>query len=276
MHFSLGAVRRMAGRCRRYVKGLLLRITDRAAGDSFPFWCPCCDLRLRDFADGGFTRSPELFDVRRYRQTDQRVVCPLCRSLPRHRILVSWMQEHLDEIREDRILCFAQERCVRMWMDRNGLSCTTADYYKPADLKINIEDTGLEGDSFDLIICNHVLEHVSDYQKALRELRRVIRPGKEIIVSFPVDPAYEGVWEDPSITDESGRIRAFGQRDHLRVFGRDSRRMLEKLGFDVEEIRGEDCDGRIKPVIGPADYDSNVLYLLRRREETPESILKGQ
>ena len=158
---------------------------------------------------------------------------------------------------------FAQEKSLRMWMDRNGVGYTTADLNKPADLKIDIEDTGLEDGAYDLIICNHVLEHVSDYGKALKELKRILSPQGIIIISFPVDSSYATVYEDASVVSREERIRRFGQYDHLRVFGRDCVSMLRSFGFTVEEIRGSNCDIRIKPVVGPGDYDLDILYVLR-------------
>ena len=127
-------------------------------------------------------------------------------------------------------------------MDRNHISSTTADLYNPAGLLIDIEATSLPDDSYDLIICNHVLEHVLDYRKALRELYRIVAPGGRVIISFPVDSKLESVYEDESVQAEEERIRCFGQNDHLRVFGMDSAEMLAGIGFDVEEIWGEDYD----------------------------------
>ena len=129
-------------------------------------------------------------------------------------------------------------------------------------MQLDPENTGLESNSVDMIICNHVLEHVSDYKKALTEMKRIIKPGGKIIISFPVDNSYGDVYEDGTITDEKGRIKAFGQYDHLRIFGRNTKQMLENFGFKVYEIRGENYDKKIKPVTGPADYDINVLYVL--------------
>ena len=85
-----------------------------------------------------------------------------------------------------------------------------------------------------------------------------------IIISFPVDGTQDSVYEDEGIDTEEGRREHFGQKDHLRVFGRDSTVLLESFGFAVEEIRGEDYDSRIKPVIGPADYDYNVLWKMKK------------
>ena len=92
-------------------------------------------------------------------------------------------------------------------------------YYCRADLKIYIEDTGLNDDSYDMIICNHVLEHVSDYKKALRELYRMVRPGGRVLLSFPVDPSLETVYEDDTIVSGEKRVRNLG---HL-IIGRDEK-----------------------------------------------------
>ena len=264
MDFGVGLLRRLGRKCSRKVRVFSARATSRLRGGNLPFYCPCCDTYLKHFIDGGFDKKPERYNPDRYRGIDQNAICPVCGSLPRHRILVSWMNDHVEIIREKRILHFAQERSMRMWMDRNGIKSITADLYSPADLKLNIEDTGLEGNSYDLIICNHVLEHVSDYMKALRELHRIIRPAGKVIISFPVDQNLSSVYEDPSITTEKDRIKCFGQNDHLRVFGIDSPKMLESVGFKVTLIRGEDYDEMIKPVVGPADYDYNILWVLEK------------
>ena len=136
-----------------------------------------------------------------------------------------------------KILYFAQERSIRMWLDRNNVKTITADLFNPADLKLDIEDIQLPNDSYDLIVCNHVLEHVTDYKKALSELRRIIRPERMIIISFPVDPTLESVYEDNTVNTKEDRIKYFGQCDHLRVFGKDSALMLEKCGFHDLGVR---------------------------------------
>ncbi len=79
-----------------------------------------------------------------------------------------------------------------------------------------------------------------------------------------MDLKLDTVYEDARIVSEEDRIEHFGQNDHLRVFGRDSKEMLAHVGFEVTDISGDDCDEKIKPVIGPADYDYNVLWLLRK------------
>jgi 2-polyprenyl-3-methyl-5-hydroxy-6-metoxy-1,4-benzoquinol methylase len=116
----------------------------------------------------------------------------------------------------------------------------------------------------DIIVCNHVLEHVDDFRAAIRELHRVLKPGGILICSFPMDPEVELVDEDPKVKTESERIQRFGQKDHLRVFGMKAERLLEKAGLQVEKISGEDFEEEILPVVGPADYDMNILFVCKK------------
>lgn len=263
MDLGFGIIRKLIKRFIRIGRVIIFRAESRIKGEKFPYYCPCCHTYLNQFVSGNYKENPEVYNVVRYREIDQNVICPVCGSLPRHRILVSWMNENEEWIAGKNILHFAQEKSIRKWMDRHNIDSTTADLYSKADLKINIEDTGLNDDSYDMIICNHVLEHVSDYKKALRELHRITRPGGRIILSFPVDPSLSTVYEDDSILSEEERVRHFGQKDHLRIFGSDSTELLESFCFQVTEIRGENCDEKIKPVVGPADYDYNVLWCVR-------------
>lgn len=262
MDFGLSLIKKMMRKIGHLLKVAWIKFRSRLRRQKLPFYCPCCRVYLANYADGGYMSDPNCYNPARYAGMDQEVICPCCGSLPRHRILTLWMESHIDELRGKRILYFAQEEAVRLWMKRNRLSAITADLQAPADLCLDIENTQLPDESYDVIICNHVLEHVSDYHKALKELHRIVTADGMIIISFPMDLKLDSVYEDSSIADEKGRIEHFGQSDHLRVFGRDSASMLEGFGFRVEEIKSD--DERIKPIIGPADYDYNVLWLLRK------------
>ncbi len=233
-----------------------------AGGKRLPYYCPCCNSHLHGFTEGEFMSSSGIYNIDRYKDTDQKVICPICASLPRHRIMVSWMGEHLDMLKDKRILVFAPEKSVCRWMKRHGVRYTTADLSAPADLKLDIQDTKLEDASYDVIICNHVLEHVENYGKALEELHRIISPDGFVIMSFPEDHSLETVYEDSTITTSEGRVNSFGQYDHLRVFGKDSASILESFGFDARQIKGSSFDKKIKPVTGPADYDLNILWII--------------
>lgn len=113
----------------------------------------------------------------------------------------------------------------------------TADLESPlADEHFNVESIPMKNASFDVIICNHLLEHVDDDRKALSELYRILRPGGWGILLVPEDRSRETTFEDNSITDPKERTRLFGQYDHRRVYGRDYDDRLRDAGFEVERI----------------------------------------
>ena len=250
--------------CRR-LRTAWIRVMSRIRGDRLPCYCPCCGVHLKTFVDGGFLRRPDTYNPDRYTHTKQEVCCPVCGAIPRHRIMAVWCSGHMDLLRSSRILYFAPERSMMLWMRRNGISVTTADLYHDADLKLDIENTGLPDAYYDLVVCNHVLEHVNDYRKALQEVYRILAPDGSFLCSFPMDPNIEYVEDDPDVRTEEERRQRFGQIDHNRVFGREAGKLLEQAGFAVEIIRGDDCPKEILPVIGPADYDINILFWCVRR-----------
>ena len=117
----------------------------------------------------------------------------------------------------------------------------TADIYdETVDLKLDIQVTGLPDESYDVIVCNHVLEHVDDFRKSLKEMYRVLRSGGAFICSFPMNQKKELLDEDPAVQTEEERVRRFGQNDLLRVFGMKAYRFLTEAGFEVERIDGKD------------------------------------
>lgn len=173
----------------------------------------------------------------------------------------------MDSLKGKGILYFALEKSMLLWLKRNGIPITSADLFAPADIKLDLQSIDQPDNSWDVVFCNHVLEHVKDYKKALCELRRILVPNGRLICSFPIDGNYNTVYEDVSLADDMTaeadreRIRRFGQRDHLRVFGLDSKQILEETGFVVSVIDGDSMPVEICPVVGPADYDSNILFV---------------
>ena len=252
-------IRRKNRIIRKKIRYLCLRMRAMLFGNGYAYFCPCCGIKVPGFISGRYTDRPEMFDPKRYVGLKQEIICPVCGSAPRHRILAVWCEEHKDKIGGE-ILYFALEESMRMWMKRYRIRYVSADLNQPADLKIDIQQMDMQDNSWDWIFCNHVLEHVPDHKKALRELYRVLKPGGQLIISFPIDEVNETMIEDVSASREE-RIRRFGQADHYRVFGRDSEEMLQKAGFTVTRIESREADGSILPVVGPADYDVNYLFL---------------
>lgn len=224
------------------------------------YFCPCCKRSFASFSDLRLYEDTERYDPARFRNQRQDVICPFCYSAPRQRILACWADENVSLLKDSKILYFAPEYSMMKWFRRNNIKLTTADLYDPkTDLKLDITDIDLPDGSYDMVICNHVLEHVSDYGKALTEISRILKPGGKLIISFPIDPALETVLEKDTKTDEE-RIRLFGQNDHVRVFGRDSAEIISSYGFSVNVIDTGKMPEKILPVTGPADYDSDQIF----------------
>lgn len=118
-----------------------------------------------------------------------------------------------------------------------NLDLTTADLFSPlADVKCDIQDMPFEDNTFDVIFCNHVLEHVDDDHKAMSELYRVMKPGGFGIFQVPIDYKRETTFEDPNITSEEDRVKHYWQKDHVRLFGLDYPSKLEAVGFKAQRI----------------------------------------
>ena len=117
-----------------------------------------------------------------------------------------------------------------------NLNYTTTDLESPlADVKADICNLPFQDNEFDVILCNHVLEHIPDDTKAMQELFRVLKPQGMAILQIPQDLSREFTFEDNSITDRKERAKIFGQYDHVRIYGRDYFNKLRAIGFDVKE-----------------------------------------
>ena len=247
-------------------KGRAIRaaIAMKLSPQKMEWFCPCCNKRFSGFVKADYIDSKN-YELRRYESTRQDVLCPVCHALPRHRILASWCDSHKDLFQNAAILYFAPEYSMTQWMKRNGVKYTSVDLYREADLKLDIQNTGLPEQSYDIIIANHVLEHVDDFRRALDEMNRILRSGGSFICSFPMDPKIELLDEDPIVITPEERMRRFGQNDHKRVFGMKADQFLNEAGFMVEKIDGKDYPEEILPIVGPADYDMNILFCCRKQ-----------
>ena len=226
-------------------------------------FCPCCGKRFSRFMDFSVTR---INHTERYLNTYQNTLCPYCVSMPRHRIICNYLEKNKHVIANQNIMMFGAEFSIRKWFDRNGFRYRTADLFdRSAELKIDIQQILFPDESWNLIVCNHVLEHVPDYKAALKELHRVLHKSGLLEITVPTDSNRETVYENPNIVNEEERIKHFGQNDHLRIFGNDFNDVLKLCGFEVEVVDGSTLPAEIRGVIGPADYDDNRVYICRKR-----------
>ena len=166
------------------------------------------------------------------------VLSPSTLSLERHRLLWLYLNEETDFFAsKKKVLHMAPEQCFLKRFKKLNHDYTTADLYSPiADVKADITKLPFKDNSFDVIFCNHVLEHIPDDTKAMQELFRVLKTGGLGIFQIPQDLKRATTFEDDSITDSKERAKIFGQYDHVRVYGRDYFDKLRSIGFRVEEV----------------------------------------
>jgi predicted SAM-dependent methyltransferase len=169
----------------------------------------------------------------------ENVLSPSTLSLERHRLLWLWLDRETEFFtKPSKVLHFAPEQAFyKRFREMKHLDYTTTDLNSPlADVKADICDLPFKDNDYDIIFCNHVLEHIPDDAKAMSELYRVLKPGGMAILQIPQELDREVTFEDNTITDPTERAKIFGQYDHVRVYGRDYFNTLRKFGFIVDEV----------------------------------------
>ena len=167
------------------------------------------------------------------------VLCPGSLSLERHRLLWLYLKEKTNFFdKPQKMLHIAPEVCfMPAFAKQHKEEYITADIESPlAKVKMDVHDIPFEENTFDIAMCNHVMEHVDDDIKAMSEIYRVLKPGGWAIIQIPFFyPLNEMTYEDASITDSKEREQAFGQDDHVRMYGKDYADRLKQAGFKVTE-----------------------------------------
>ncbi len=174
-----------------------------------------------------------------YEVQRENVLSPSTLSLERHRLLWLYLKNETDFFtKPHKMLHFAPEQAFyKRFRKMKSLDYTTTDLNSPlADVKADICKLPFKDNSYDVIFCNHVLEHIPDDTTAMRELFRVMKPGGWAVLQIPQDLSRATTFEDDSITDPKERAKIFGQYDHVRVYGRDYFDKLRQIGFAVSEV----------------------------------------
>lgn len=189
--------------------------------------------------------------------------CPRCGALERHRLLWLFLERETDLFeRPGAMLHIAPEYAfLKRFSRTDGLRYETGDFDSPlATHKLDVMDLPFETESFDFLMCNHVLEHVEDDRRALGEIHRVLKPGGWAILMCPVDYRRATTLEDPTVVTPEDRHRVFGQSDHTRLYGRDYPERLAEGGFSVRADRYLD------------DFDESSIARLGLRREQDEAF----
>lgn len=162
------------------------------------------------------------------------IKCPHCNSLDRHRLVwLFFINKTPLFFKKIKMLHFAPEPSIKQKLKKlPNLDYLTTDLSGAnVDHVWDIQDIDCDDEGFDAIYCSHVLEHVPDDHKAMRELHRILRPGGWIVIMVPINFNLKKTHEDPSITTPEDRIKHYGQANHLRYYGLDFSQRLEKAGF---------------------------------------------
>jgi predicted SAM-dependent methyltransferase len=227
-------------------------------------------LKGNTFTDPIDGKSFRMFLPYGYGKQRNNALSPSTLSLERHRLLWLYLKNETDFFQSEpvsdsqvsnsnrvklrdaeinsalKVLHFAPEQAFyKLFRNQKNIDYTTTDLFSPlADVKADICDLPFEDNSYDIIFCNHVLEHIPDDTKAMQELFRVLKKGGMAILQIPQDLKREVTFADDSITDQKERAEIFGQYDHVRIYGRDYFDKLRSIGFTVVE---EDYTHKIAP-----------------------------
>lgn len=174
-----------------------------------------------------------------YNKQRPNALSPSTLSLERHRLLWLYLKNETDFfLTPKKVLHIAPEQCfITLFKKQQNLEYITADLYSPiADVKADICNLPFKENDFDVVFCNHVLEHIDNDKKAMEELYRVLKTNGLGIFQVPQDLSLANTYEDFNITTKEGRKKHFGQYDHVRVYGYDYFERLRLAGFKVNEV----------------------------------------
>lgn len=217
--------------------------------------CPVCSHHYRTFLPYGRLK------------TRKNALCPNCLSLERHRLLWLYLKNKIRFFNEKlKVLHIAPEICfMKRFEKMDNLDYVTADIESPlAKVKMDIHHIPFDENTFDVVLCNHVMEHVDNDLIAMKEIFRVLKTGGWAIIQVPFfHPVPDRTYEDRSITLRGDREKVFGQDDHVRKYGKDYTDRLRLAGFDVKEDNYiQDIDHELVARYAlPAD---EIIYLCRK------------
>ncbi len=218
--------------------------------------CPVCERSFSKFLSYGSKVTHR-----------DNVLCPYDLTLERHRLMWLYLNQKSNFFTKPdlKVMHIAPEQCFhKKFQAQKNLDYTTGDLVSPiADLHFDLHDIPLEDNQYEVIFCNHVMEHVKDDLRCMQELLRIMKPGGWGIMQVPIDSTRTTTYEDDSITSPEEREKHFWQYDHVRLYGLNYPKRLEEAGFEVETID-------YKKELSDAAFDryrlmkSELLYIVRK------------
>jgi predicted SAM-dependent methyltransferase len=216
------------------IKNYFHGINDQNLSTTETMYCICCNSNFGTFLPFGIIRR-------------ENALCPVCGSLERHRLHWHYMKSNTNlfssEGKKLKLLHVAPETIFyNQFITNNRIDYFPCDKfekgyenaYSSETLNVDITNIQFEDNTFDVIYCSHVLEHVIDDKKAMKELFRILKPGGWALLQVPLDNKRDKTYEDYHIITPEEREKAFGQKDHVRIYGKDYKEKLEHAGFQVK------------------------------------------
>jgi SAM-dependent methyltransferase len=213
-------------------------------------FCPLCRREFRSFVNKA---------------------CPGCGCGPGGRLMWLYLQDEWPGLFRDEmaLIQFAPIPALdRRLREHANIRYLSADLYEPeAMVRLDLTHLDLPDECFDIVICMHVLAHISNDRQAMREIFRILRPGGFALITTPLNDELPVTYEDPCIIDPEARDEAYGEWDFVRMYGRDFVDRLQEAGFDVEIVRP--CEKLDKPTIQKHGlFPDERVYICRRLERS--------
>ncbi len=239
------------------------------------YTCPVCGHSFRKMLPGGFDlpviKEKQIVGAGR-RDND---ICPRCQSTDRDRLIYLFLKyETAFFDRPNVVLHIAPEPALyKVFSKAKNLDYHPATkyaeglYYSSKVETADLLDLHFEENSFDWILCNHVLEHIPNDRKAMEEILRVLKPGGKAILQVPLSFGLEKTYEDSTIVTKAGREKYFGQFDHVRIYGRDYADRLKEAGFRVFQIKQEKDFSSVQNFEKYAVNPEEILFLCEKPEK---------
>ncbi len=220
--------------------------------------CPVCEKSFRKFLSYGSDVAHR-----------DNVLCPYDLTLERHRLMWIFLKEKTDFFTKAdlSVMHIAPEQCFhKKFKKQENLNYKTGDLVSPiVDMHFDLHEIPLEDNQFEVIFCNHVMEHVDDDLQCMKELYRIMKPGGWGIMQVPIDSTRNETYEDPTITSPEEREKHFWQYDHVRLYGLHYPKRLEEAGFkvDVYDFSEEMPEEKFKRYRIPKE---ELLYVVRKEK----------
>lgn len=218
------------------------------------YTCPCCGWHIRDFAKGNALLKKRPLSY-----------CPRCNSKSRHRRIWLFLQNKTNLFKDPLSLFEVSPKYSfsRRFTRMANLHYLGGDLYDRPHISFRLDliHTPIQPESFDAVLCIHVLEEIDHDRQAMAEIFRILKPGGWAVISVPTrmdQPTYE----DPSITSPKERKVAFGEPDHVRIYGYDLLDRLKSTGFEVQVDLAEDVPAQTRKMYGLRG-DENIFYCIK-------------